>query len=75
MSLEPPTASAPAAATDALTELNMGAVAARHIERVLALCDGKVHGAGGAAEKLGLNASTLRARMNKLGIKPRRPGA
>lgn len=30
--------------------------------------DGRVHGEGGAADVLGLNPSTLRARMKKLGI-------
>ncbi len=39
-----------------------------HIERVLALTRGKIEGPGGAAETLGVNPHTLRARMNKLGI-------
>jgi PAS domain S-box-containing protein len=43
----------------------------RHIQRVLAQCKGRVGGAGGAAESLGINASTLRSRMKKLGILPR----
>jgi hypothetical protein len=30
--------------------------------------DGEIHGPGGAAELLGVNPSTLRNRMNKLGI-------
>jgi len=41
---------------------------ARHIKYVLNLTKGKVHGKGGAAEVLGINASTLRARMTNLGI-------
>jgi hydrogenase-4 transcriptional activator len=41
---------------------------ARHIKYVLDLTKGKVHGKGGAAEVLGINASTLRARMRNLGI-------
>ncbi len=41
----------------------------RHIEKMLEYCEGKVHGAGGAAAVLGLNPSTLRNRMNKLGIR------
>ncbi len=41
---------------------------ARHIKYVLDLTNGKVHGKGGAAEVLGINASTLRARMRNLGI-------
>jgi transcriptional regulator with GAF, ATPase, and Fis domain len=40
-----------------------------HISKVLKMAKGKVHGPGGAAELLGINPSTLRARMNKLGIK------
>ena len=40
----------------------------RHIRRVLIKTNGKIHGPGGAAELLGINASTLRNRMNKLGI-------
>jgi transcriptional regulator with GAF, ATPase, and Fis domain len=39
-----------------------------HIRRALAAAKGKVHGAGGAAELLGINANTLRSRMRKLGI-------
>jgi len=40
-----------------------------HILQILARCDGRVAGPGGAAEILGLNPSTLRSRMKKLGIK------
>lgn len=43
-------------------------VMARHIKHVLELTNGKVHGKGGAAEVLGINASTLRARMRNLGL-------
>ncbi len=39
-----------------------------HIETALNACNGKVHGAGGAAESLQINPSTLRNRMRKLGI-------
>jgi formate hydrogenlyase transcriptional activator len=42
-----------------------------HILRVLAECGWKVAGRGNAADRLGLNRSTLRSRMEKLGI--RRP--
>ena len=44
-------------------------VVARHIQNVLALTEGRIHGKDGAAYQLGVNASTLRNRMNKLGIK------
>ena len=43
-------------------------VVAAHIADVLAQTGGKVHGSDGAAALLGVNASTLRYRMNKLGI-------
>jgi transcriptional regulator with GAF, ATPase, and Fis domain len=39
-----------------------------HIRRALRATDGKIHGAGGAGELLGLNPNTLRAKMRKLGI-------
>jgi transcriptional regulator with GAF, ATPase, and Fis domain len=48
--------------------LLMDDVMARHIKYVLDVTKGKVHGQGGAAEVLGINASTLRARMRNLGI-------
>ena len=41
----------------------------RHIRFALSRANGKIHGKGGAAELLGINPSTLRSRMNKLGIK------
>jgi transcriptional regulator with GAF, ATPase, and Fis domain len=40
----------------------------RHIRKALETAGGKINGPGGAAEILGLNPSTLRARMKKLGI-------
>jgi formate hydrogenlyase transcriptional activator len=39
-----------------------------HIRRALDTCGGQIHGADGAAELLGINPSTLRSRMQKLGI-------
>jgi len=39
-----------------------------HIEKVLAACDWKIRGKGGAAEHLGLKRTTLQSRMKKLGI-------
>jgi transcriptional regulator with GAF, ATPase, and Fis domain len=58
-------ASAPIADEESL---DLESVTARHIRRVLRKTKGRVHGPGGAAELLGVNASTLRYRMNKLGI-------
>jgi transcriptional regulator with GAF, ATPase, and Fis domain len=39
-----------------------------HIKRALTAAGGRVHGPSGAAELLGINPSTLRSRMQKLGI-------
>ncbi|SIO31830.1 sigma-54-dependent Fis family transcriptional regulator [Halodesulfovibrio marinisediminis] len=39
-----------------------------YIEKALQHCNGKIEGADGAAQLLGVNASTLRHRMRKLGI-------
>jgi transcriptional regulator with GAF, ATPase, and Fis domain len=51
---------------------------ARYIRRALEKAGGKIYGPGGAAEILSINPSTLRKRMNKLGIsfgrKSWRPG-
>jgi transcriptional regulator with GAF, ATPase, and Fis domain len=47
-----------------------------HIEKVLAACDWKIRGKGGAAEHLGLKRTTLQSRMKKLGIeRPRACGS
>jgi formate hydrogenlyase transcriptional activator len=48
--------------------LKLDEVTSQHICRVLEMTKGKVHGKGGAAEALGINPSTLRNRMNQLGI-------
>ena len=40
----------------------------RHICRALEIAKGKVHGKGGAAELLGIKASTLRSRMKQLKV-------
>jgi formate hydrogenlyase transcriptional activator len=48
--------------------LKLDEVTSQHIRRVLDITKGKVHGKGGAAEVLGINPSTLRNRMNQLGI-------
>ncbi|MEM8929656.1 MAG: sigma 54-interacting transcriptional regulator [Acidobacteriota bacterium] len=56
------------AGSDVPSSLTLDDVVRSHIERVLALTDGKVHGPDGAAALLRLNPSTLRHRMDKLGI-------
>jgi hypothetical protein len=48
--------------------LNLDEVVSRHIQQVLKMTRGKVHGPGGAAELLGINPSTLRNRMDRLGV-------
>ncbi len=47
---------------------NMDEVMAGHIRKALQTTSGKVHGPDGAACLLGVNPSTLRKRMSKLGI-------
>ena len=62
----------PRLATRAITQpeepLKLDDLVRNHITEVLSLCRGKVEGPGGAAEKLGINPSTLRNRMLKLGV-------
>jgi transcriptional regulator with GAF, ATPase, and Fis domain len=47
---------------------DLNEVMARHIRKVLEMCNGKVEGKDGAARLLNINPSTLRQRMRKLGI-------
>ena len=51
------------------TQKTLEAVERDHIVRVLEQTNWKVSGKNGAAEILGLNRSTLRARIRKLGIR------
>jgi transcriptional regulator with GAF, ATPase, and Fis domain len=48
--------------------LDLDTVVSRHIQRVLEMTGGKIHGHSGAGELLGVNPNTLRYRMRKLGI-------
>ena len=48
--------------------LPLDMVSKRHIQQALKITKGKIHGHEGAAALLGLNPSTLRYRMRKLGI-------
>lgn len=43
-------------------------VVSKHIQSTLEITSGKIHGKNGAAQLLGINPSTLRHRMKKLGI-------
>ncbi len=65
--LVPARAAAPASPEEA-GPLDLDEVVSRHIRAVLARTGGKVHGPGGAAELLGVNPSTLRNRMDRLGV-------
>jgi transcriptional regulator with GAF, ATPase, and Fis domain len=58
----------PDESVEADEDLTLDQITARHIRRVLARTDGRIEGNRGAAELLGLNPSTLRHRMKKLGI-------
>ncbi len=58
----PPPAAAP-------TGADLDSVQRQHIESILAECQWRIEGAGNAADRLGLNPSTLRFRMKKLGIR------
>ncbi|WP_336517579.1 sigma-54 interaction domain-containing protein [Pollutibacter soli] len=48
--------------------ISMENVERRHILKVLSECNGRINGKDGAAERLGLNPSTLRSRLKKLQI-------
>ncbi|MEW6429526.1 MAG: sigma 54-interacting transcriptional regulator [Thermodesulfobacteriota bacterium] len=52
--------------------LKLDEAIAAHLNRVLGIAKGKIHGPGGAAELLGVNPNTLRWRLDKLGISYRR---
>jgi transcriptional regulator with GAF, ATPase, and Fis domain len=63
-----PTGRDAAALTAEGEALDLDAVMAAHIRRVMGMTGGKIHGPGGAGELLGVNPNTLRHRMRKLGI-------
>jgi transcriptional regulator with GAF, ATPase, and Fis domain len=63
----PAGAAAPPAAFETLDR-----AMARHVEAALAQTHGRVEGPFGAARLLGINPDTLRARMRRLGVEPRR---
>ena len=61
-------------APDAYLEtLSFKEISIWHINRALEKTKGKIHGPDGAAQLLGVNPSTLRSRMEKLGINYKRP--
>lgn len=58
----------PPAAPETAGFPTLDVLAAEHIRKAMAVSRGKIQGAGGAAELLGIEANTLRARMRKFGI-------
>ena len=58
--------------SEILKSENLNDIIIDHIEKILVKTKGKIHGVDGAAKILGVNASTLRNKMNKLGIKYRK---
>jgi DNA-binding NtrC family response regulator len=48
--------------------IKLDSVLSLHIRRILERTGGKVHGDDGAATLLGMNSSTLRSKMRKMGI-------
>jgi len=63
LELVEPNLSAPAAASGVIDD-----VVREHILSLLQACRWRIKGAGAAADRLGMNPSTLRYRMKKLGI-------
>ena len=53
---------------DTDTSVKLDDVVKGHILKILEQTNGKIHGPKGVAEILGMNANTLRGRMDKLGI-------
>lgn len=51
------------------TPLPLDEAMAQHIRKVIEFTKGRINGKEGAAELLGINPSTLRSRMEKLGLK------
>ena len=58
----------PVSRTDSEVSYNLDDTISNHIRQVLRLTKGKINGSNGAAALLGVNPSTLRNRMSKLGI-------
>jgi PAS domain S-box-containing protein len=52
-------------------DVTLDEVQRRHIRRVLEMTGGRISGRGGAADRLGVRPTTLRSRMQRLGLDPR----
>ncbi len=53
---------------ESLKPVSLDEAMAQHIRKVIEFTKGKINGKGGAAELLRINPSTLRSRMEKLGV-------
>jgi hypothetical protein len=51
--------------------LTLDQAMAKHIERAIAKCGGRIDGPRGAAKLLDIHPNTLRSRMTKLGVRLR----
>jgi len=65
-------AGTPTGESDEDAVLSMDEVQRRHILKVLETAGGRIRGSGGAADLLGLKPTTLRSRMQRLGLDPKR---
>jgi PAS domain S-box-containing protein len=68
--VRPPGGAQPSGADDDGV-LSMDEAQRRHILKALEASGGQIRGAGGAAEILGMKATTLRSRMERLGLDPK----
>jgi len=69
-----PVATEPPLSEEEAQALSLDDAMARHIRRALGRCDGRINGAAGAAELLGIHPNTLRHRMRRLGVSFGRQG-
>jgi PAS domain S-box-containing protein len=66
-----PPRGAPFEDADSDEMLSMDEAQRRHILKAIKAAGGQIRGSGGAAELLGMKATTLRSRMERLGLDPR----
>ena len=59
-------------ALDDSAVLSMDEIQRRHIAKAMEAAGGQIRGSGGAADLLGMKPTTLRSRMQRLGIDPRK---
>jgi len=61
----------PSSSADGEPVMSLNEAQRRHIVKVLRTVGGRIKGAGGGAELLGVKPATLRSRMQRLGIEPK----